>query len=100
LEQVLLNLIKNSIQAIKEVKNPFVKIYGFINTEERLQIDIIDNGIGIPEEISDKIFVPFYSTKKEGSGIGLSVARYIMQLHGGQLNVNTSTGKTIFSLVF
>lgn len=100
LEQVLLNLIKNAVQAIAETKNPYIKIYGFLNAENRLQIDIIDNGIGIPEDNRDKIFIPFYSTKKDGSGIGLSLARYIMQLHGGQIKLTMSAGKTIFSLVF
>jgi len=100
IEQVIINLIKNAIQAVKGKKNPIVKIYGYMNTNNKLQIDFIDNGIGIPEENFDKIFIPFYSTKKEGSGIGLSVSRFITQLHGAQLNVKTSTGKTIFSLVF
>ncbi len=100
LEQVLLNLIKNSIQATDHIASPKIEINAFVNTDEDIQIDVIDNGIGIPEEIFDKIFIPFYSTKKEGSGIGLSLSRYIMQLHHGYIKVLSIKGKTILSLIF
>jgi signal transduction histidine kinase len=68
---------------------------------EGIQIKVADNGKGIPEEILDTIFVPFYSTKKSGSGIGLSLSKQIMMLHNGRLQVNSEEGKgTVMSLMF
>ncbi|NQU86580.1 MAG: HAMP domain-containing histidine kinase, partial [Mariniphaga sp.] len=67
----------------------------------RPQISVSDNGPGIPDELMDKIFIPFYTTKESGSGIGLSLSRQIMQLHGGSLKIVSSPGKkTTAILVF
>jgi signal transduction histidine kinase len=62
---------------------------------------VADNGVGIPPEILDTIFVPFYTTKKNGSGIGLSLCKQIMLLHKGKINVQSREGKgTAVSIVF
>ena len=95
-----MNLIKNARDACE--KRPDSKI--IITAEkfrEGIQIKIADNGSGIPIEILDTIFVPFYSTKKKGSGIGLSLSKQIMMLHNGRLQVQSEEGKgTVMSLMF
>ncbi|WP_420386480.1 sensor histidine kinase [Roseivirga sp.] len=99
IEQVLINLIKNAIEAIRSLDKPSLTL----QTEEldqEILVTIKDNGEGIPEEILDNIFVPFYSTKEGGSGIGLSLSRQIMRLHKGQLSVETSPSGTSFTLHF
>lgn len=99
IEQVLINLIKNAIEAIRSLDKPSLTL----QTEEldqEILVTIKDNGEGIPEEILDNIFVPFYSTKEGGSGIGLSLSRQIMRLHRGQLSVETSPSGTSFTLHF
>ncbi len=100
LEQVLINLIKNSMEACQECTDPQVEVVAFVpeGERQRLRIDVADNGPGIPEDVLDKIFIPFYTTKKQGSGIGLSLSRQIMQQHGGTIRVHTQPGETIFSL--
>ena len=99
--QVLLNLVKNALQAT--VNNPEGKIgiaAGF-NADHHAEIRVIDNGIGIPDEILEQIFVPFFTTRENGSGIGLSLSRQIMRLHGGTLQVRSIPGKeTVFSMIF
>ena len=99
--QVLVNLLKNAIQANEQ--NSFCKILltAGLNGELLPEIRITDNGPGIPREIMDQIFVPFFTTREKGSGIGLSLSRQIMQLHGGTLQVNSIPDKeTTFKLVF
>ncbi|QNF31592.1 GHKL domain-containing protein [Adhaeribacter swui] len=103
ISQVLINLVKNAMEACSGCENPRVEIYAYYDAMEnnRVRIEVKDNGPGIPEEIIDKIFIPFYTTKKEGSGIGLSLSRQIMRLHRGTLRVSSSAGKqTVFSLLF
>jgi len=82
--QVLLNLIRNSIYFVKQVKDPKIDVCAFYSND-RTFISIVDNGTGIEKEIEDSIFVPFFSTKKEGTGIGLSISKKIMQMHKGDL---------------
>lgn len=103
IEQVLINLIKNGVEACRKGDTPCVEVTASLDPQEnnRVRIDVRDNGPGIPEEVLDKIFVPFYTTKKEGSGIGLSLSRQIMRLHQGTLRVSSSQpGQTVFSLLF
>ena len=94
IEQVLINLIKNAIHAMDENeemnKSSKMTICGCLNEHERVLIKIQDNGSGIDEEAVKKIFIPFYTTKKSGSGIGLSLSKQIMRKHNGNLSV-TST---------
>jgi len=101
ISQVLINLTKNALQANE--KNPEAKIQITIgvNSEHRPEIRVTDNGPGIPDEILEQIFVPFFTTRENGSGIGLSLSRQIMRLHGGSLQVRSIPGKeTIFSMIF
>ena len=93
LEQVLINLIKNAQAAVSQSVPPVVEL--IVSKPEGYQISIIvrDNGDGIPHDILDKIFVPFYSTKKDGSGIGLSVSRQIIMMHRGTLEVRSEPGR-------
>ena len=101
IEQVLINLILNAIDAIQTVPNPTIQVSASIDHNAKSQIKVIDNGTGIPAEIMDSIFVPFFSTKKTGSGIGLSLSKQIMLLHGGKIQIqNNSESGTVVSLIF
>ena len=101
ISQVLINLVKNSMEALKNSEKGEIKLTGEINEYSRVQIAVSDNGPGIPEDLMDKIFVPFYTTKESGSGIGLSLSRQIMLLHGGSLKVISMPGiQTVFTLEF
>ncbi len=95
IEQVLINLIKNAIEALNETTEPEINI-----TAEKSLIRVSDNGPGIEPELLDEVFVPFFSTKVEGSGIGLSLSRQIMRLHGGSILVYSTKGTTTFQLIF
>lgn len=101
ISQVLINLIKNSLEALKNSENGKINLIGKINEHGRVQIIVSDNGHGISEELMDKIFVPFFTTKESGSGIGLSLSRQIMLLHGGSLKVaSNSENQTKFTMEF
>lgn len=89
LEQVLINLIKNAWEAALHMNNPIVHIAVSLNEYQRPIITVTDNGSGIPEELLDKIFIPFFSTKQHGSGIGLSICRQIINAHGGTLTATS-----------
>jgi signal transduction histidine kinase len=98
--QVLVNLVKNAVQANQNNPKAEVIISALINNKGHQEIRVTDNGPGIPEDLMDKIFVPFFTTKEHGSGIGLSLSRQIMQLHGGRLKIESVPGKTIAVLEF
>lgn len=99
LEQVLLNLINNSINAFENIDNPVLKISAEINERGRAVIKVIDNGPGISNEVLDKVFVPFFTTRKEGSGIGLSISQSIIRAHGGKIWVQSKPSEeTIFTI--
>ena len=99
LEQVLLNLINNSINALENIANPTLKISGEINERGRAVIKVSDNGAGISGEVLDKVFVPFFTTRKEGSGIGLSISQSIIRAHGGNIWVQSKPGEeTTFTI--
>ena len=101
IEQVLINLIVNSMQAFSETENAVIELKAMQNERGRMIIQVIDNGPGISEDVLEKIFIPFYTTKKKGSGIGLSLCRQIMRLHNGSIAVNSTKNKqTIFTLRF
>ena len=100
-EQVLINLLVNSIEAVKDVENPRIVVTAFMDNGKRINIRLADNGMGMSEEVQDKIFIPFFTTKKNGSGIGLSLCKQIMLLHRGTINVQSVPGKgTSFILQF
>ena len=99
IQQVLINLIKNASESFSAQTNRMISISAYV-TDSLTIIEVEDNGDGIEPEALDNIFIPFYTTKKTGSGIGLSLSRQILQQHGGQLNVRSDVGKgTVFSLV-
>ncbi len=101
IEQVLINLIINSVHALKDVENPSIKILAIAGSNKRVNISVADNGQGIKPDIMEKIFVPFFTSKKEGSGIGLSLSREIMRLHKGNITVKSKPGEeTAFMLHF
>jgi len=97
IEQVLINLILNSINAFDKIPNPGIKLLGMIDNRGMINIQVIDNGKGIPEDLQEKIFIPFFTTKKEGSGIGLSLSKQIMKAHKGGISVKShvNAGTTI-----
>ncbi|MFC2104126.1 PAS domain-containing sensor histidine kinase [Bacteroidota bacterium] len=99
-EQVIINLVKNSLEAIEtqEIKKIYIKAKGF---NDSLEISIQDNGSGIRNEIKEDIFIPFFTTKQYGSGIGLSLSKEIMQKHGGEISFVTQPDEgAIFHLKF
>ena len=100
IEQVLINLVKNSIEALHETQSPRIEIKGY-EENSHFYIKVKDNGQGMEEEIQEHVFMPFFSTKKSGSGIGLSLSRQIMRLHKGNIKVESEPFKeTVFTLVF
>lgn len=100
IDQVLINLVKNAIEALNDHQSPMIRISAK-NLEDGVELRVSDNGPGIPDEIVDNIFVPFYTTKEGGSGIGLSLSRQIMRLHKGSLEVHSNkTQGTTFTLKF
>ena len=101
LEQVLLNLLQNAEHAVENCISAKVKINAFFNKRGHVVIEVSDNGKGIPDEIGNKIFVPFYTTKQQGSGVGLALTRQIMLAHGGAIKYeNKETGGTVFRMTF
>ena len=101
IDQVVINLMLNAIDAVKEVENPRINILATINGANRVIIDFQDNGTGIMPDIMDKIFMPFFTSKKYGNGIGLSLSRQIMHLHKGSILVRSKPEEgTVFTLVF
>jgi len=99
IEQVLINLVKNAIEALSETKNAKINITAGLENEHPY-ISISDNGPGIEPEIMDEVFVPFFTTREEGSGIGLSLSRQIMRLHNGSISVQLKISDTSFLLLF
>jgi nitrogen fixation/metabolism regulation signal transduction histidine kinase len=94
IEQVLINLLKNAGEACSEQPNPEVIVETVYLSEKRIfTLSVTDNGSGILPDVLDKIFIPFYTTKPTGSGIGLSLCKQIMTLHGGSIRVSSEVGK-------
>ncbi|HRG38852.1 MAG TPA: HAMP domain-containing sensor histidine kinase, partial [Bacteroidia bacterium] len=100
-EQVLINLVLNSIEAVKEKQAPKIMLSAYVLDDEKPIIEITDNGIGIPEENMENIFIPFFSTRKNGNGIGLTLCKQIMILHQGSIQVRSKVDMgTSFALHF
>jgi nitrogen fixation/metabolism regulation signal transduction histidine kinase len=101
IDQVIINLLVNAIDAVKETENPKINCSAWVNKNSRVVIEISDNGHGIKPDILDKVFMPFYTSKKNGSGIGLSLSRQIMHLHKGSIAVKSRPDEgTTFTLSF
>jgi two-component system, NtrC family, nitrogen regulation sensor histidine kinase NtrY len=100
-EQVLINLVVNAIEAVKDRPQPRIVLSAYLASNKKTVIKVADNGTGISEELLDKIFIPFFSTKKSGSGIGLSLCKQIMMLHRGNIYVQSVESQgTAFLLQF
>jgi signal transduction histidine kinase len=101
IEQVLINLCKNAVEAVDGMSHPKIKLKAETDGRGNSVIKVADNGKGITEEVAEKIFIPFFTTKQQGSGIGLSLSRQIMRQHKGTLRVSsTPNEKTVFKLRF
>ncbi|MET6998964.1 sensor histidine kinase [Chitinophaga defluvii] len=101
LQMVLINLVKNAMDALEHYQEPTILLKAYINTLQQICIEVTDNGPGIDADAMNKIFIPFFTTKKKGSGIGLSLSQQIIQLHGGQLKVSSLNDKgTTFYILF
>ena len=98
LTQVMINLAKNALDAVKESKQPRITMKA--EQLERTEISVTDNGSGIDQETMEQIFIPFFTTKEQGNGIGLSLSHHIARMHGGKL-LAESNGKsgTTFRLI-
>jgi signal transduction histidine kinase len=101
IEQVLINLILNAIDAVKSKTEPKIILTAYIDNDNKVIIKVADNGTGIPEDVLEQIFIPFFSTKKNGNGIGLSLCKQIMMVHKGSITVQSKVNEgTAFYLRF
>jgi signal transduction histidine kinase len=101
IEQVIINLLLNACDAVKEVEQSWIKLEAISNNNGKVTIEIKDNGSGITPDLLDKIFMPFFTSKRDGSGIGLSLSRQIMHLHKGTISVKSNPGHgATFTLIF
>ncbi len=101
IEQVIINVIKNAIHALENHPHGQIHINAFLNKQDRITIQISDNGPGILPNVLERIFIPFFTTKPKGSGIGLSLSKQILRLHGGTITAQSEPDKeTRFTLTF
>ena len=101
IEQVMINLTQNAIQAVEDSDEKIIRLRAFIDEAGKIIIEVCDTGKGIEEEALGKIFIPFFTTKKKGSGIGLSLSKQIMRRHKGNIQVRSTIGEgTVFKLIF
>ena len=101
IEQVLINLLVNAMEAVKDRPHARINLSASPISGNKVILRVGDNGVGMPPEVLDKIFIPFFSTKKSGSGIGLSLCKQIMMLHKGNIQVQSAEGEgTVFTLQF
>jgi two-component system nitrogen regulation sensor histidine kinase NtrY len=95
--QVLINVVKNALEATRAIENPKIVIT-VGRAAEQTYIEVVDNGPGVAAHAIQEIFVPFYTTKAEGSGIGLALSRKIVSAHGGLLAYRRIKEKTCFTI--
>ena len=101
IEQVLINLILNAKDAVKEKSTPLVSVKAGYTDSHKVVLSVMDNGVGVPKDLMEDIFIPFFTNKSTGSGIGLSLCKKIMMLHKGKIKVNSKEGEfTEFALMF
>jgi nitrogen fixation/metabolism regulation signal transduction histidine kinase len=99
IEQVVINILSNCIYALQSEATPEIHIQIEIGTT-KVKVFISDNGIGIPDTIKANIFIPYFTTRKQGSGIGLTLAKSIMEAHQGNIHFKSTSQKTTFILTF
>jgi len=92
LQQVLINLLQNAIDALEGCDQPAIFFHVGFTDDNQTEIRVADNGAGIPPGVRDNLFLPFYTTKKKGSGIGLSLSRHIIHNHKGKMEVKSKEG--------
>jgi two-component system nitrogen regulation sensor histidine kinase NtrY len=92
-DQVMINLLVNAIEAVKDREDARITLSAEVQSNSKTLVKVADNGLGMPPELLDKIFIPFFSTRKTGSGIGLSLCKQIMLLHKGNIQVQSTEGK-------
>ncbi|MEM1003566.1 MAG: ATP-binding protein, partial [Bacteroidota bacterium] len=101
IEQVLINLILNARDALQDREQPIIQVKAVYGTDRNIKIKVYDNGAGIPKSLMENIFIPFFTSKSTGSGIGLSLCKQIMLLHKGKILVLSKENEgTVFTLVF
>lgn len=101
IEQVLINMLQNCEYALQETEHGQVVLSARLNKRGHVTVEVSDNGPGIPQEIATRIFVPFYTTRREGSGVGLALSRQVMVVHGGTISfTNNESGGARFTLIF
>ena len=101
MEQVMINLIMNAIHAVDGKENPRIRLSASLSPENTIVLTVKDNGVGITEEALGKIFIPFFTTNKQGSGIGLSLSRQILRMHNATIAAKSVPNKgTVFTLRF
>jgi signal transduction histidine kinase len=98
MEQVVLNLLLNAKDAVRQEESPRIWLRAFTDKKAKMLIEVEDNGAGILKDNLERIFIPFFTTKSTGSGIGLSLVRQIMRLHSGKVAADSEPGRTIFRL--
>lgn len=100
MSHVLINILNNAVDALSEKKdNRKIRIKTEQNTACQLSISVMNNGPMIPQDLMDKIFIPFFTTKDSGTGIGLSLSRQILHLHGGYIDVRSDEELTVFQII-
>jgi two-component system nitrogen regulation sensor histidine kinase NtrY len=101
IDQALINLIRNSANALADTQNARITVNAYTDRKQRTVLEVQDNGPGVPEDLADKIFIPFFTTQTQGSGVGLALVRYIMLSHGGKANYEKNElGGASFRLIF
>lgn len=101
IEQVLINLIKNSMHALNGRESGKIQLSAFLNKRGHVTMQVMDNGPGILQDVLDKVFIPFFTTKPSGSGIGLSLSKQILRLHNATINVHSEPEvETVFTMTF
>lgn len=97
--QVIINLVKNSVEAINDQENGQINVCFAQLEDKNVRIEVVDNGPGIPDDVKDEIFIPFFTTKEGGTGVGLSYSRQIIRALGGSIHFKTRPGETVFTIV-
>jgi signal transduction histidine kinase len=102
LAQVMLSLLKNALESCEdneEQKDYVIEIQSQIDSDERIRIEVSNNAGRIPDEVAENIFTPFFTTKQDGSGIGLAISRQIIRLHGGSLHLSKNTEEKVTFMI-